>query len=52
MNSGMTLVTSYPNFSKELERFVVVYPSLSEERQLHLAKIDLRYQHGMAVQWK
>lgn len=52
MRNGMTLVASYPSFGREIERFVIVYPSIKGKKQAHLAKIDLRYQHGMAVSWK
>lgn len=49
---GMLLVTSNKSFVMELERFVDVYPTIAEEKKARMVRVDLRYRHGMAVQWK
>lgn len=50
--TGMQLVTSSQTFLDELQRFVDVYPTITQEKKAQIVRIDLRYRHGMAVQWK
>lgn len=51
-SKGMQLVASQKGFVSELKRFVDVYPTIAKEKKSQIARIDLRYRHGMAVQWK
>lgn len=51
-SKGLQLVASQKSFASELQRFVDVYPTIAKEKKTQIARIDLRYRHGMAVQWK
>lgn len=52
LTTGLLLVLSTENTLNELQRFVLVFDALTREKTTPIAQIDLRYQHGMAVQWK
>ncbi len=52
LTNSMTIILSLKSAMKQLERFVNVYPVISRGKKKKMALVDLRYRHGMAVQWK
>ncbi len=38
-------------FEERLQRFVSVYPKLSADRKEKMLRVDMRYNHGMAIRW-
>lgn len=50
--SGLTVSLGRENVERRLGQFFRVYPSLAKEPDRQPARIDMRYEHGFAVQWK
>jgi len=49
--NGMVLSLGGVHVRERLERFVALYPRLVNDRKQMMAKVDLRYRNGVAVQW-
>lgn len=52
LNNGMTVFLGREQVQERLLRFVKVYPHVVGNRVADIAYIDLRYPHGVAVNWK
>jgi cell division protein FtsQ len=51
LNNGIELVLGREQQTERLQRFVMVYEKSLAEHAARIKRIDLRYSHGMAVQW-
>jgi len=52
LNNELELVLGKEQKTERLQRFVRVYPKTFSDKISRIARIDLRYPHGMAVAWK
>lgn len=52
INNEIELILGKEQKSARLERFVRVYPKVLSDKIGNIARIDLRYPHGMTVEWK
>jgi cell division protein FtsQ len=52
LNHELELVLGKEQKTARLERFVRVYPKVLSEKINKIARVDLRYPHGMTVAWK
>ena len=52
LNHQLELVLGKDQKTERLERFVRVYPKILSDKISRIARVDLRYPHGMAVEWK
>lgn len=50
--NGMVLSLGGGHVRERLERFVALYPRLVVDRKQVMAKVDLRYRNGVAVEWQ
>ena len=52
LNNELELMLGKEQKSARLERFVRVYPKVLSDKISKIARVDLRYPHGMTVEWK
>lgn len=52
INHNLELVLGKEKKTKRLERFVRIYPKTLSDKINRIARVDLRYPHGMAIEWK
>ena len=52
LTNGIQLRLGKRDLDKRLLRFCKAYPAVFAEKPEQLTSVDLRYAHGMAVQWK
>ena len=52
LNHELELVLGKEQKAARLQRFVRVYPKILSDKISRIARVDLRYPHGMAVEWK
>ncbi|MFO7604395.1 MAG: cell division protein FtsQ/DivIB [Gammaproteobacteria bacterium] len=52
LNHELVLVLGKDQKTARLERFARVYPRVLSDKLDKIARIDLRYPHGMTVEWK
>lgn len=52
LNNEVELVLGKELKTARLERFVRVYPKILSDKISKIARVDLRYPHGMTVEWK
>lgn len=52
LNHELELVLGKEQKAARLERFVRVYPKVLADKVSRIARVDLRYPHGMTVEWK
>ena len=52
LDDGLVLVVDRENFARKLRRFVELYDGVLASDSRGLARVDLRYADGMAVQWQ
>ena len=52
LNHELELVLGKEQKAARLERFVRVYPRVLSDKIGRIARVDLRYPHGMTVEWK
>lgn len=50
--NGIKIQLGKKEIERRLRRFCKAYPSIIAEKAEQIASVDLRYPHGMAVQWK
>ena len=50
LSNGIEIQIGRTNLMQRVERFIALYPLLQSESKLPIAKIDLRYDTGLAVQ--
>lgn len=50
--NGIQIRLGKRDLEKRLQRFCKAYPIVFADKPEQLARVDLRYAHGMAVQWK
>ena len=48
---GLIIVANDKEAVSQLKRFVKVYPKLIKQNHKNLQRADLRYRHGLALQW-
>lgn len=51
INDKFKIVLNSKEAIKQLQRFIKVYPELVAQEERDLRQVDLRYKHGLAVQW-
>ncbi len=52
LDNGIELVLGRELKAEQITRFVRIYPQVLAPRLAEIARVDLRYTNGMAVQWK
>lgn len=52
LDDGLTLIIDEKDSLEKLKRFVVLYQLLSDEQKRNLLSVDLRYENGLAIEWK
>ncbi|MEW5757031.1 MAG: cell division protein FtsQ/DivIB [Pseudomonadota bacterium] len=52
LDNGIELVLGRELKPEQITRFVKIYPQVLAPRLAEIARVDLRYTNGMAVQWK
>lgn len=52
LNNSMTVLLGQEQMQERLLRFVKIYPRVVGDHAADIAYVDLRYPHGMAVNWK
>ena len=52
LTNGIQIRLGKHDMEKRLQRFCRAYPIVFADKPEQLARVDLRYAHGMAVQWK
>ena len=52
LNHDLELILGKEQKTARLERFVRVYPRVLSDKITRIARVDLRYPHGMTVEWK
>lgn len=52
LDNGIELVLGRELKAEQIARFVQIYPQVFASRAPEIARVDLRYTNGMAVQWK
>jgi cell division protein FtsQ len=52
MKDGFDVILSNNNSIQQLERFIRIYPELANHKSRSLQRVDLRYKHGLAAQWR
>ena len=52
LTNGVQIRLGKRDMEKRLQRFCRAYPIVFADKPEQLARVDLRYAHGMAVQWK
>lgn len=51
-STGLVIMLNQHKLFSELKRFLQVYPVIARNREDKMVRVDLRYRHGIAVQWK
>ncbi len=52
LNNQMAIILGKNGFDESMHRFVLAYQSSLREKSEQIARVDLRYSHGLAVAWK
>ena len=52
LNHELELILGKEQKAARLERFIRVYPKVLADKISRIARVDLRYPHGMTVEWK
>jgi len=51
LEEGVVLTLGREDTVKRVQRFIDLYPDISQHKPLPIAEVDLRYDTGMAVRW-
>ena len=52
LNGELLLVLGKDRKTARLDRFARIYPRVLSDKFARIARVDLRYPHGMTVEWK
>ncbi len=52
LSNGIILILGREDFADRLQRFITVYPNVLSAKAGRVQSVDLRYNSGLAVEWK
>ena len=52
LSNGIKIIVGENETLERLQRFIMVYPKIIGNKASQVISVDLRYQHGLAIEWK